>query len=136
MTLIPCHLAYVHARITWEMCDSLRASSPVLGQQVVNYALTRPAREVLFTVVSREEKYRAKLVIDTAVQRFGDALAAAMFQYLQVTLTQLLHRTLNHRNSVFAALLRPATSMSQRSICSHQHSSAAIQGWAGSAMVQ
>ena len=57
-----------------------------LCRQVVNYALTRPAREVLFTVVSREEKYRAKLVIDTAVQRFGDALAAALFQYLQVTI--------------------------------------------------
>ena len=56
-----------------------------LCPQVVNYALTRPAREVLFTVVSRDERYRAKLVIDTAVQRFGDALAAALFQVLQVS---------------------------------------------------
>ena len=52
--------------------------------QVVAYALARPAREVLFTVVSRDEKYRAKLVLDTAVQRFGDALAAGLFQFLQV----------------------------------------------------
>jgi ATP/ADP translocase len=38
--------------------------------------------QVLFTVVSRDEKYSAKLVIDTVVQRLGDALAAAAFQVL------------------------------------------------------
>lgn len=38
--------------------------------------------QVLFTVVSREEKYSAKLVIDTVIQRLGDALAAAVFQVL------------------------------------------------------
>jgi hypothetical protein len=38
--------------------------------------------QVLFTVVSRDEKYSAKLVIDTVVQRLGDALAAAAFQIL------------------------------------------------------
>jgi AAA family ATP:ADP antiporter len=40
------------------------------------YALQRPARDVLFTVVSREEKYKAKGFIDTVVYRGGDALAA------------------------------------------------------------
>jgi len=38
--------------------------------------------QVLFTVVPREEKYSAKLVIDTVVQRLGDAIAAAAFQVL------------------------------------------------------
>jgi hypothetical protein len=38
--------------------------------------------QVLFTVVSREEKYSAKLVIDTVVQRCGDVIAAAVFQVL------------------------------------------------------
>ncbi len=57
---------------------------PAKPGQVVAYALARPAREVLFTVVSRDEKYRAKLVLDTAVQRFGDALAAGLFHTLQV----------------------------------------------------
>ncbi|MGZ8381097.1 MAG: NTP/NDP exchange transporter [Nitrospira sp.] len=37
------------------------------------YALSKPAREVLFTVVSREEKYKAKNFIDTAISRGGDA---------------------------------------------------------------
>jgi AAA family ATP:ADP antiporter len=40
------------------------------------YALQRPARDVLFTVVSRDEKYKAKGFIDTVVYRGGDALAA------------------------------------------------------------
>jgi AAA family ATP:ADP antiporter len=35
---------------------------------VLAYALARPAREALFTVISREEKYKAKFVMDTVVQ--------------------------------------------------------------------
>ncbi|MGH6628838.1 MAG: NTP/NDP exchange transporter, partial [Burkholderiales bacterium] len=38
------------------------------------YAITCPAREVLFTVVTREEKYKAKNVIDTLIFRGGDAV--------------------------------------------------------------
>jgi AAA family ATP:ADP antiporter len=37
-----------------------------------NFAFARPAREVLFTVVSREDKYKTKNLIDTVVYRFGD----------------------------------------------------------------
>lgn len=44
-----------------------------------DYALTRPAREVLFTVVARTEKYKAKNVIDTLVYRAGDALGGWIF---------------------------------------------------------
>jgi AAA family ATP:ADP antiporter len=40
------------------------------------YAIGRPAREVLFTVVSREQKYKSKSVIDTVVYRLGDAVAS------------------------------------------------------------
>lgn len=39
-------------------------------------SLMRPARESLFTVVTREHKYKAKAVIDTFVYRFGDVLGA------------------------------------------------------------
>lgn len=38
----------------------------------LTHGLTRPARELLFTVVSREDKYHAKNVIDLAGYRFGD----------------------------------------------------------------
>jgi len=37
-----------------------------------NYALSQPARQVLYTVVSREDRYKAKNFIDTAVYRAGD----------------------------------------------------------------
>ena len=38
--------------------------------------LTRPARETLFTVVGREDKYKAKAFIDTFVYRIGDVVGA------------------------------------------------------------
>ncbi|HEU4685198.1 MAG TPA: MFS transporter [Nitrospira sp.] len=43
-------------------------------RRVGEYAIAKPAREVLFTVVSREEKYKAKNFIDTVVSRGGDAV--------------------------------------------------------------
>ncbi len=45
-------------------------------RRAVDYSLARPAREVLYTAVTREEKYKAKTLIDTFVYRGGDALAA------------------------------------------------------------
>jgi ATP/ADP translocase len=51
---------------------------------------------VLFTVVSRDEKYSAKLVIDTVVQRLGDALAAAAFQVLGEWSAAMRSATLHH----------------------------------------
>ncbi len=42
-------------------------------RRAAHYAVERPAREVLFTVVSREEKYKSKSFVDTVVYRAGDA---------------------------------------------------------------
>ena len=36
------------------------------------YAIARPSRETLFTVLDRDEKYKAKNLIDTFVYRAGD----------------------------------------------------------------
>jgi len=60
----------------------LVAVSPVLvvlmGLQVVrragNYAITRPGREMLFTLVGRETRFKTKSVIDIVVYRGGDML--------------------------------------------------------------
>lgn len=41
-----------------------------------NFAVNRPAREVLFTVVSSEDRYKTKGFIDTVVYRVGDQLGA------------------------------------------------------------
>jgi AAA family ATP:ADP antiporter len=38
----------------------------------IEYAVTRPAREVIYTVVSREDRYKSKGFIDTFVYRLGD----------------------------------------------------------------
>lgn len=52
----------------------------VVAFQVVrragNFAIARPAREVLFTVVPREDRYKAKNFIDTVVYRAGDQVGA------------------------------------------------------------
>jgi ATP:ADP antiporter, AAA family len=44
-----------------------------------NFGITNPAMEVLFTVVSREEKYKAKSFIETFVYRAGDQIAAWIY---------------------------------------------------------
>jgi AAA family ATP:ADP antiporter len=51
-------------------------------RRVGDYALTRPCRDALFTVVSREEKYKAKSLIDTFVYRGGDATSGSLYQAL------------------------------------------------------
>lgn len=55
-------------------------------RKVVTYVVTRPGRELLFTVVSQEEKYKAKVCIDVIVQRLGDATAAGLYKLLSSTL--------------------------------------------------
>jgi AAA family ATP:ADP antiporter len=45
-------------------------------QRISQYAIARPSREVLFTVLDQQSKYKAKNIIDTTVYRFGDLTAA------------------------------------------------------------
>ena len=55
----------------------------VIGLQIIrragNYAVTRPAREMLFTRVDRETRFKAKPVIDIVAYRGGDMLMAWLF---------------------------------------------------------
>ena len=44
-----------------------------------NYAISRPAREMLFTAVDRETRFKAKPVIDIVIYRGGDMLNAWAF---------------------------------------------------------
>jgi len=53
------------------------------AQRTVNFAISNPAREVLFTVLAREEKYKAKNVIDIVVFRGSDAGAGWLFAALR-----------------------------------------------------
>jgi AAA family ATP:ADP antiporter len=52
-------------------------------QRTANFAISNPAREIFFTVVDREEKYKAKNVVDTVVFRGGDAASGWAYAALQ-----------------------------------------------------
>jgi AAA family ATP:ADP antiporter len=45
-------------------------------RRVAEYAVAKPSREMLFTVVDQESRYKAKNVIDTVVYRLGDFSSA------------------------------------------------------------
>lgn len=52
-------------------------------QRWANFAIANPARQLFFTVVEREEKYKAKNLIDVVVYRGSDALYGWLFDALQ-----------------------------------------------------
>jgi AAA family ATP:ADP antiporter len=52
-------------------------------QRWMNFAVANPARQVFFTVLSREEKYKAKNLIDVVIYRGSDALYGWVFGSLQ-----------------------------------------------------
>jgi AAA family ATP:ADP antiporter len=62
-------------------------AQPLLGvliafgvtRRVGEFAISKPAREALFTAVPRRERYKAKNFIDTVVYRGGDALSGWVF---------------------------------------------------------
>src|SRR5262249_22607569 len=60
--------------------------APLVAFQVLrrsgDYAVARPTREVLYTVVAREDRYKAKSFIDTVVYRLGDQVGAWSFTLL------------------------------------------------------
>ena len=47
-----------------------------VARRVGNFGLARPTRELLFTVLAREDKYKAKNAIDTVVYRAGDQVGS------------------------------------------------------------
>lgn len=53
-----------------------------VARRAGNYAITRPGREMLFTVVDRETRFKAKPVIDIVLYRGGDMVTAWAFTLL------------------------------------------------------
>jgi AAA family ATP:ADP antiporter len=47
-------------------------------RRVTQYAIARPSREICFTVVDQDSRYKAKNIIDVVVYRFGDLSSAWM----------------------------------------------------------
>ena len=70
------------------------AISPILlfliGLQIIrragNYSITKPGREMLFTLVDNEARYKVKPVIDIVVYRGGDMLTAWFYTFLTATI--------------------------------------------------
>jgi AAA family ATP:ADP antiporter len=63
----------------------LMAQAARVLRGVSQYAIARPAREMCFTVVGQQDRYKAKNVIDTVVYRFGDLSAAWLQAALRAT---------------------------------------------------
>jgi len=72
LLLLPVASALAFVAVAWSPALLVLAGAQAL-RRACDYAIARPAREVLFTVVSREAKYKAKNAIETVVYRGGDA---------------------------------------------------------------
>lgn len=78
--------------IAYVLGFSIAGAEPVLAtvacleiaRRWIGYGVVTPAREILFTVVPRDAKYRAKNLIDTFVWRGGDAAAIWLIEALIV----------------------------------------------------
>jgi AAA family ATP:ADP antiporter len=70
----------------------LMSVSPILAvmsgveifRRAGDYAIMKPTREMLFSVVSREEKYKAKNFIDTTILRSGNMGSAWLYEGFRV----------------------------------------------------
>ena len=64
----------------WLIVAAIPLLAVMIGLQIArragNYAVTKPGREMLFTVVNDDERYKAKPVIDICVYRGGDMVTA------------------------------------------------------------
>lgn len=66
---------------------TLLAAAPILGVVIaiqavsrsLRYAVAKPSKELLFTLVSREDRFKAKSFIDTVPRRGGDAVTSEAF---------------------------------------------------------
>jgi AAA family ATP:ADP antiporter len=64
----------------WPVAGAIGAVE--VGRRAMTYALGNPALAVLFTVTTREQKYKARAFIDMVVFRGGDMVGAFLFSAL------------------------------------------------------
>ena len=85
LAIVPFAVAVVFSAIAFNPV----LTSVIIGWVVLKsgeYSITRPGREMLYTLVSREERFKAKPVIDIVVYRGGDTLAGWSFALLTAAL--------------------------------------------------
>ncbi|MDH4073320.1 MAG: MFS transporter [Gammaproteobacteria bacterium] len=70
----------------WLVLAAMPLLSVTVGLQIArragNYAITRPAREMLFTMVDSETRYKAKPVVDIVIYRGGDVVNVWFYNFL------------------------------------------------------
>ncbi len=75
----------------WLIVAAIPLLAVLVGLQIVrragNYAITRPGRETLFTLVDSETRYKAKPIIDIVVYRGGDMMTAWLHTGLKESLS-------------------------------------------------
>ncbi len=75
LALVPIFLGFGFLALGWMPTIGVLVAVQVM-RRAGNYAIMRPAREMLYVVLDKEEKYKAKNFIDTVVYRGGDAVSA------------------------------------------------------------
>ena len=83
--------AFAFVPLVFAVGFAVLAAAPTLAvvvaftalQRTANFAISNPAREVMFTVVARDEKYKAKNVIDVVAVRGADAGGGWIFAWLR-----------------------------------------------------
>ena len=86
-TLAMLPIAYVIGITSLALSPSIAvlAVVSVIGRSA-EYGISNPAREVLFTAVKREDRYKAKSFIDTVVRRGGDSAIGGVYKSARETL--------------------------------------------------
>ncbi len=87
MTLAIFPLSYLVGVTTLAISPTLAvvAVISVLGRSA-EYGICNPTREVLFTAVNREQRYKAKSFIDTVVRRGGDSAVGGVYNFARRSL--------------------------------------------------
>lgn len=84
LTVLPiAYIIGIGCLALWPSIEVL-AVITVMGR-AAEYGIANPAREVLFTSVNREDRYKAKSFIDTIVRRGGDSAVGSIYQGLRET---------------------------------------------------
>ena len=85
LSMLP--LAYVIGITALALSPSLAvlAVVSVIGRSA-EYGISNPAREVLFTAINREDRYKAKSFIDTVVRRGGDSAIGGVYKSARETM--------------------------------------------------
>lgn len=81
LSLVPVVTTVGFLALGYESSIGVLATADIC-RRIANYGITRPSREVLYTVVTRQEKYLSKSFIDTFVYRAGDTIASGTFELI------------------------------------------------------